>query len=94
MPLARWLEVAHYIGMNEVVLTAVIQQLSESEGGGYWAFVEEVPGAITQGETLEEMRENLKEAVSLMLEYQREQANDSLDPNALATIREKIRISA
>lgn len=80
--------------MNEIVLTAVIQQLPESEGGGYWAFVEEVPGAITQGETLEEVRENLQDAVSLMLEYQREQTNESLDPNALATFREKIRIPA
>ena len=38
-----------------------------AEEGGYAAFVEEVPGAISQGETLEEARENLKEALELML---------------------------
>ena len=35
---------------------------------GYVAFVEELPGANTQGETLEEARENLGEAVQLILE--------------------------
>ncbi len=80
--------------MEEVVLTAVIQELSEAEGGGYWAFVEELPGAITQGQTLEETRENLQEAISMILEYRREQAKESLDPNAKRTIREKIRVPA
>jgi predicted RNase H-like HicB family nuclease len=80
--------------MDEVVLTAVIQELPESEGGGYWAFVEELPGAITQGDTLEEIRGNLQEAISLMLEYQRERAEQSLDPNAKRTIRERIRVLA
>lgn len=80
--------------MEEVVLTAVIQELPEAEGGGYWAFVEELPGAITQGQTLEETRENLQEAISLILEYQRERAKQSLDPNAKRTIRERIRVPA
>ena len=42
-----------------------------AEEGGYVAFVEEVPGAISQGETLDEARENLKEALELMLEVNR-----------------------
>jgi predicted RNase H-like HicB family nuclease len=36
--------------------------------------VAEVPGAITQGETLDEARENLREAVELVLEANRDQA--------------------
>ena len=44
-------------------LTAVFQKFPE----GYAAFVEELPGANTQGKTLEEARENLKEAVELVL---------------------------
>jgi predicted RNase H-like HicB family nuclease len=80
--------------MEEVILTAVIQELPDSEGGGYWAFVEELPGAITQGKTLEEIRENLQEAVGLVLEYQRERVRESLDPNAKRTFREKIRVPA
>jgi predicted RNase H-like HicB family nuclease len=56
-------------------LTAIFQ---EAEEGGYVAFVEELPGANTQGETLDEARENLKEAVKLVLEANREIAEDSL----------------
>lgn len=45
---------------------------------GYIAFVEELPGANTQGDTLEEARENLQEAVQLVLEANREIAERSL----------------
>ena len=48
-------------------LTAVFQKVPE----GYIGFVEELPGANTQGETLEETRANLKEAVCLVLETNR-----------------------
>lgn len=41
--------------------------------GKWWiAFVEELPGANTQGETIDEARENLKEAVELILKSNRE----------------------
>jgi predicted RNase H-like HicB family nuclease len=55
-------------------LTAVYMQVPE----GYIAFVEELPGANTQGATLEEARENLHEAVALVLEANRELAEKSL----------------
>lgn len=55
-------------------LTAVYIPVPE----GYIAFVEELPGANTQGSTLEEVRENLKEAVQLVLEANRELAERSL----------------
>ncbi len=55
-------------------LTAVYVQVPE----GYIAFVEELPGANTQGATLEETRENLREAVELVLEANRELAEKSL----------------
>lgn len=45
---------------------------------GYIAFVEELPGANTQGATLDEARENLQEAVQLILEANRELAERSL----------------
>ena len=44
--------------------TAIIQKVNE----GYIGFVEELPGANTQGKTVEEVRENLKEAIQLVLE--------------------------
>lgn len=55
-------------------LTAVFMQVQE----GFIAFVEELPGANTQGETLKETRENLKEAVQLVLEANRELSERSL----------------
>jgi predicted RNase H-like HicB family nuclease len=55
-------------------LTAVYIEVPE----GYIAFVEELPGANTQGATLDEVRENLKEAVQLVLEANRELAERSL----------------
>lgn len=45
----------------------------------WWiAYVEELPGANTQGATLEEARENLKEAVAMVLEANRELAERRL----------------
>jgi predicted RNase H-like HicB family nuclease len=50
--------------MTELTLTAVFE---EAEEGGYIGYVAELPGANTQGETLEEVRENLSEAIELIL---------------------------
>ncbi len=55
-------------------LTAVFIPVPE----GYIAFVEELPGANTQGETLDEARENLREAVELVLEANRELAEETI----------------
>ena len=49
-------------------LTAVFKKVPE----GYIAWVEELPGANTQGRTLEETRENLQEAIRLVFEANRE----------------------
>ncbi len=54
--------------------TAVFEKVSK----GYIGFTLELPGANTQGETLEEARENLKEAVELVLEANRTLAEESL----------------
>ena len=58
----------------EIKLTAVFREFPD----GFAAFVEELPGANTQGATLEEARENLKEAVALVLQANRELANSIL----------------
>jgi len=55
-------------------LTAVFKKFPQ----GYAAFVEELPGANTQGATLEEARKNLAEAVQLVLEANRLLAEESL----------------
>jgi len=58
-----------------VKLTAVFQKVPE----GYIGFVEELPGANTQGTTLDEARANLAEAVELVLEANRTLSEESIE---------------
>jgi predicted RNase H-like HicB family nuclease len=58
----------------KIELTAVFQKVPE----GYIGFVEELPGANTQGATLEEARANLQEAIALVLEANRTLAEEAL----------------
>ena len=56
--------------MTELTLTAVFEEVEE---GGFIGYVAELPGANTQGETLDEVRENLREAIELILNANREE---------------------
>ncbi len=58
----------------DVSFTAVYRKVPE----GFIAFVEELPGANTQGATLEEARTNLEEAVALVLEANRTLTEEDL----------------
>ena len=69
-----------------VRLTAVFKKVPE----GYIAFVEEIPGANTQGATLREARENLEEAIQLVLEANRILAQEQLQDEEV--IREPVAI--
>lgn len=69
--------------------TAVFKEAPE---GGYVAFVEELPGANTQGETLDEARDNLREAVGLVLESNRLLAEQELGADPV--IRGRLRFPA
>ena len=73
----------------QLEFTAVFKEAPE---GGYVAFVEELPGANTQGETLDEARDNLREAVGLVLESNRLLAEQELGTDAV--IRERLRVPA
>lgn len=54
---------------TKLKLTAVFE---EAEEGGYITFIEELPGVNSQGETLEEAKSNLLEAMHMVLESHRE----------------------
>lgn len=69
--------------------TAVFEPVAE---GGYSAYVEEIPGVNTQGETLEEARENLREALELVFEVRRELAEEQQAGRSV--IRETIQLAA
>ena len=64
---------AAYDTRMDFQFTAVFRRVPE----GYIAFVEELPGANTQGATLEEARANLQEAVALVLEANRMLAQEA-----------------
>jgi predicted RNase H-like HicB family nuclease len=70
----------------EAQFTAVYRKVPE----GYIAFVEELPGANTQGATLEEARENLREAVQLVLDANRTLAEEELE--GIDAIREPLKV--
>jgi predicted RNase H-like HicB family nuclease len=57
----------------DITLTVVYQEVPE----GYIAFVEELPGANSQGATPEEARANPEEAIALVMEANRELAEES-----------------
>ena len=64
--------------------TAIIEPAPE---GGYWAICPEVPGANGQGETIEEAKKNLRDAIELILEDRRRDVLRGLPEDV---IREKI----
>ena len=72
----------------QLELTAVFRRVPE----GFVAFVEELPGANTQGATLDEARANLEEAVVLVFEANRALAQEELD--GADVIREPLRLPA
>jgi predicted RNase H-like HicB family nuclease len=72
----------------KVQMTAVFKKVPV----GYIGFVEELPGANTQGNTLEEARANLTEAVALVLEANRTLSEEDLKGSDV--IREPFRLSA
>ncbi len=69
-------------------LTKVFQKVPE----GYIGFVEELPGANTQGDSLEEARTNLEEAIELVLEANRLLSQEQLQGQEV--IRESVTFSA
>jgi len=73
-----------------LTLSAIFEEVPESEGGGYVAYTEELPGAISEGDTLEEARENLRDAIELLLEANRELTSQSHRGKKVA--REKITV--
>jgi predicted RNase H-like HicB family nuclease len=61
-------------------LTAVFEPAEE---GGYICWLEEMPGVQSQGDSLEEARANLRDALKLAVEYLREQSRHESSPQSL-----------
>jgi predicted RNase H-like HicB family nuclease len=69
-------------------LTAVFEAAPE---GGYTCRFEELPEVFSEGETLEEARANLLDALEQIMDYHREEARKSASPGAL---REELQLAA
>jgi len=69
-------------------LMAVFKKVPE----GYIGWVEELPGANTQGKTLEETRENLQEAIRLVFEANRELTERDLQGEEV--LKESVSVAA
>lgn len=63
--------------------TAIIEPTPE---GGYWAICPEVPGANGQGETVEEAKQSLREAIRLIFEDRVEDARRGLPDDAIEAV--------
>ena len=67
-------------------LTAIFEKV-----GNWWlGYVEELPGANTQGRTMDEARENLREAVQLIIEANRELLLEQIEGHEI--IREPLMV--
>ena len=76
------------LGFMNMSFTAVFRRFPE----GYAAFVEELPGANSQGATLEEARANLLEAATMVLEANRQLAEEEM--RGQEVIREPLLLGA
>jgi len=59
--------------------------IHEAEEGGFWAEVPALPGCSTQGESLEELTENLKDAIALWLDVGEDEI-ESQNPNQILEV--------
>lgn len=61
-------------------LNAIFEPCPE---GGFTCWIEELPEVISQGDTMPEARENLRDALALMVEFRRDEARASMAPAAV-----------
>lgn len=71
--------------------TLAIQPLDE---GGYFAQIEELPAVLTEGETLEEVRTNIQNALKLYLSYLRDNSSGATIDFDKNVIREPLEFAS
>ena len=74
----------------QMVFTALFVPVSEAEGGGYVAQAAELPEAISEGDTLDEARENLRDAIEMVVNSSKSIAEFDLEGKQVT--REEIRV--
>jgi len=76
--------------MSKIEMTAVFEPCEE---GGYIAFIEEIPGINSQGETIDEAKENLSDAINLMFLERRTNLKESTKNSVKKLITQTISFS-
>ncbi|MEA5571567.1 type II toxin-antitoxin system HicB family antitoxin [Calothrix sp. UHCC 0171] len=65
----------------------------EKDEDGYYAYCPELPGCQTQGDSLEEVRENIQEAVELYLETLSESEKQALQNKEIFTMTLEVKVA-
>jgi predicted RNase H-like HicB family nuclease len=76
--------------MNNIQMTAIFEPCDE---GGYIAYIEEIPGINSQGDTIEEAKENLTDAINLMFEERRSKLKESKNKGVKKLITQTLSFS-
>lgn len=76
--------------MSKIEMTAIFEPCDE---GGFIAYIEEIPGINSQGETIEEAKENLTDAINLMFEERRDSQKTSHKDNVKKIITQTLSFS-
>jgi predicted RNase H-like HicB family nuclease len=69
--------------MEDISMKQIYHTIIKPDRRGFVGWVEEVPGAITHGRSLDECRTNLKDALKLLLETHRDEARQALDETCI-----------
>ncbi|HUZ91128.1 MAG TPA: type II toxin-antitoxin system HicB family antitoxin [Methylocella sp.] len=67
--------------MNDLRYPVTIEPLSEADGGGFVAFVPDLPGCMSDGETPEQALANVKDAISVWIEAARDIGHKVPEPS-------------
>ncbi|MCF8234365.1 MAG: type II toxin-antitoxin system HicB family antitoxin [Bacteroidales bacterium] len=76
--------------MSNIEMTAIFEPCKE---GGFIAYIEEIPGINSQGETIDEAKENLTEAINLMFEERRSSLRKSKNQRVKKLITQTLTFS-
>ena len=76
--------------MSKIEMTAIFEPCDE---GGFMAYIEEIPGINSQGETIEEAKENLTDAINLMFEERRDSQKTNNPNNVKKLITQTLSFS-
>jgi predicted RNase H-like HicB family nuclease len=69
--------------MEDMGMKQTYHTIIKPDRRGFVGWVEEMPGAITHGRSLDECRNNLKDALQLLLETHRDEARQALDATCI-----------